>query len=272
MNIKEFENTKERISWLIENKSTLIAQKKAVLKKADALSASNLIFDKKDSVIKANEPIEGFENMSSINVTAAINTTNVIDSHMDLHVKGIWNKSVRENKNILHLQEHKMDFDSIISDSKDLKVSVKELTWKELGFDFEGNTQALIFDSTVKRDRNEKMFKQYAKGYVKNHSVGMQYVKLELAVNEPEFEKEFDFWNKYISLAINPEKAEEMGYFWVVQEAKVIEGSAVPIGSNQLTPTMENNKTKPSADTSKDEPSELDTQIKVKLNELLTKI
>jgi hypothetical protein len=27
------------------------------------------------------------------------------------------------------------------------------------------------------------MFNQYAKGYVKEHSVGMRYVKLELAVN-----------------------------------------------------------------------------------------
>lgn len=38
--------------------------------------------------------------------------------------------------------------------------------------------------------------------------------------------------------AVNPEVAEEKGYFWAVTEAKVIEGSAVPIGSNWITPTL----------------------------------
>ncbi|KKK49589.1 hypothetical protein LCGC14_3133520, partial [marine sediment metagenome] len=42
--------------------------------------------------------------------------------------------------------------------------------WSELGFDFEGQTQALVFESTIKKERNEFMFKQYAKGFVKNHS------------------------------------------------------------------------------------------------------
>ena len=36
----------------------------------------------------------------------------------------------------------------------------------------------------------------------------------------------------------NPEQAEEKGYFWLVREAKLIEISAVLLGSNELTPTL----------------------------------
>jgi hypothetical protein len=43
------------------------------------------------------------------------------------------------------------------------------------------------------------MFNQYAKGYVKEHSVGMRYVKIELAVNLIQsMHEEKAVWDKYI--------------------------------------------------------------------------
>ena len=58
------------------------------------------------------------------------------------------------------------------------------------------------------------------------------------------------------------EIAEAQGYFWVVKEAKVIEGSAVPIGSNQFTPTLENNKDKEPVKATPNEPVKA-TQIDI---------
>ena len=52
-----------------------------------------------------------------------------MDSHKDVHISGIWDKSVRENKYIMHLREHQMKYDYIISDDKDLNVEVKEYSW-----------------------------------------------------------------------------------------------------------------------------------------------
>jgi len=96
------------------------------------------------------------------------------------------------------------------------------------------------------------MFLQYANGYVKNHSVGMRYVQLVFCVNDYNFGAEFEAWEKYFPMIANKEAAEEKGFFWAVKEAKVIEGSAVPLGSNWITPTLDNNaKQKPSEDTSK---------------------
>ena len=224
---------------MVANKATLIAQKKAEMKRADSIgfAGSGLM-----GVVKQQG-----ENKDEIRVKAVINTTNIMDSHDDVHLDGLWNKSLKENKMIMHLQEHEMKFDKVISDGADLDVTVQEFTWKELGYPYEGKTQALVFDSTVKIDRNPFMFKQYLNGRVKNHSVGMRYVKLELAVNDEDYKEEFAVWNKYIDIVANREDAEKQGYFWAVQEAKVIEGSAVPIGSNQATPTLE--ITEPSKDT-----------------------
>ena len=243
---KEFESKSEKIEFLVKNKKSIIAQKKAVMKQADALSI--LYYDTKTEAIKANNSFTPEDN--KFNVKVVINTTNLMDSHDDVHIKGLWNKSLKENKMIMHLQEHKMTFDSIISDGKDLKAFTKMFTWKDLGFKYKGETQALIFDSTVKKERNEFMFGQYSKGFVKNHSVGMRYVQLELAANDDRYEDEYKVWEQYIDTIANKELAEEKGYFWAIREAKVIEGSAVPIGSNTATPTLDNNvKGEPSEDT-----------------------
>ena len=85
------------------------------------------------------------------------------------------------------------------------------------------------------------MFKQYKQGRVKQHSVGMQYVKVAMAVNDKGFAEEYKTWNKYIDQIANREQAEQQGYFFAVTEAKVIEGSAVKRGSNWVTPTLDNN-------------------------------
>jgi len=229
--IPEFQTKKELFKFLIENKDILIAQKKAELKKADAITCVYPITD------KANVPID-INGKDELKVIVIINTTNIMDSHKDVHLPGIWTKSLQENKMIMHLQEHDMSFDKIISEGEDLKSYAKTYNWNELGFDFKGETQALVFESIVKRDRNPFMFGQYASGFVKNHSVGMHYVKLELAINDEDETKEFTTWNKYYSEIVNKDVADENGYFWAVKEAKVVEGSAVPLGSNYATPTL----------------------------------
>ena len=173
-----------------------------------------------------------------IKVLAVINTTNYLDSHDDVHINGIWTKTIKENKRVLHLQEHKNEFDKIIASHSDLKVKTEIMKWSELGYNYKGETEALISDSNVKKARNSFMFEQYKNGWIDNHSVGMQYVKIALAVNDPEMKEEFETWQKYIEVIANKEVAEKQGYFFAVTEAKLIEGSAVLRGSNDITPTL----------------------------------
>jgi len=258
----KFSTKKELFDFLVENRNSLKAQKKAELKKADCFSFSPTIVRSKSDVNKANEPVN-VDSIDTLKVLIVINTTNLLDGHGDVHIRGIWNKSLSENKMIMHLQEHEMEFSKIIADGPELKASVKDYSWKELGVDFEGKTQALVFESTIEKKRNEFMFNQYANGWVKNHSVGMRYVKFDFAINDEDYPNEFEAWNKYYPEIANKEVADERGYFWYVLEAKVIEGSAVPLGSNFVTPTLDNNKTEPpkqGTQKNDNEPSKQDTQ------------
>ena len=236
---KEFATKKELFRFLAENRDRLIAQKKAVIKKEDCgVIVNPTIVIKNNSTNKANTNIDP-SNLANLKVVCIINTTNFLDSHMDVHLPGIWNKSLSDNKNIMHLQEHDMQFDKIISDGKNLKSYAKKYNWTELGYSYPGETEVLVFESDILKSRNPFMLSQYANGWVKNHSVGMYYVKTDMAINDEEYPNYFEAWKKYYPQIVNPQMADERGYFYYVLEAKCVEGSAVPLGSNTATPTLQ---------------------------------
>ena len=238
MEIPQFNTKKELYDFLVTNKDMIISQRKAQIKYADAIICPVELVESSIHVDKAKPEDMEMPNPDEMMVKAIINTTNLLDSHMDVHLPGIWNKSLKENRNIMHMQEHGNKFTDVIAMGEDLKASTKTYDWQKLGFDFEGKTEALVFDSKVKKDRNAMMFDQYKKGYVNNHSVGMQYVKIEMAINDKDYKEEFAAWNKYYPEIANKEVADERGLFFAVKEAKVIEGSAVLRGSNYATPTL----------------------------------
>lgn len=227
---KSFKDKLDLFDFIRSNKSDLYAQKKIMTKQSDSFVFS--IVDAENKSIQKNIDTD------KINVSVAINTTNLLDSHGDVHLKGIWSKSVKEQRNLYLLKEHSMTFENIISDS--VNPSVKLYNWKDLGFEFKGMTEALIFNATISKDRNSFMFNQYKNGYVKEHSVGMRYVKYQLAMNSDSSDdkEEKANWDKWINDIANKNEAEDMGYFWAVSEAKIIEGSAVVKGSNFATPTI----------------------------------
>ena len=246
-NFKSFE---EKVKWLVDNEEELIIAAKSTIKYADAIVCAPEVdymnFSYKDTnsnnyTYKASQDTD-----TELKRTVLINTTKIFDSHEDVHFDGLWNKSVKENKNIKFLQEHQMKFDKVIAQKEDLKAYVKEFSWKDLGYDFEGKTEALTFDATIKSDVNNFMFNQYKNNNVDNHSVGMQYVKIKLAINsdDPDYAAYKDTWDKYYPEIANKADVDRSGIFWAVLEAKIIEGSAVLIGSNQFTPTLNQSKNK----------------------------
>lgn len=238
--IPYFKEKKELFAFLIEHKDILTAEKKHAVKYGDCIPFLNTFFDAKSASYKANTPIDATA-LIDLKVKVVINTTRILDSHLDVHIDGLWKKTLQENKMLMHLQEHAMQFDKIIADGKELTAYTEKFTWKDLGFKLKGDTEALVFESVIKKGRNPYMFEQYAKGYVKNHSVGMRYVSFVMCINDEAYGAEFEAWQKYFPMITNSDFAESMGYFWAVKEAKAIEGSAVPLGSNYATPTLENN-------------------------------
>lgn len=243
---------KELFSFLKANKALIIAHKKYNVKETDSFRLTNLYVNNKGEITKSNSPVA--EDLSVIKVSSVINTTNWMDSHSDVHMPGIWKKSLSENKGLYLLQEHSMTFKGIITDQVD--GFTKSMSWRDLGVDIPGMTEALIFNSIIDQSRNTFMFNEYKMGRVKNHSVGMRYVIIEMAIDDEDYKEEYATWQKYIDQVANKSEAEDKGYFFAVKEAKVIEGSAVPVGSNIITPTLDNNMPK---STSTDEQPPLST-------------
>lgn len=264
-----YSSDRELFAFLVANKSQLVAQKKFEMKRADAVSFATYSLNEKGETSKAADNVQRLLSLDEIDVRVIINTTRLLDGHDDVHIDGLWKKSLQEQRTIYHLQEHEMTFDHVISD--EVKAATKRMTWKELGFDYPGETEALVFDSKIRKSRNPFMFEQYAKGYVREHSVGMQYVKIFLCVNNADYKDEKSAWDQYIDFVANREDAEDKGYFWAVTEAKVKEGSAVLAGSNWATPTQFVTSSEPDESTrGKIEP--LQALDRVSLFEKLSKI
>jgi len=253
--MKELDTKEALFAHLKANKALLIAEKKSTVKQADAVSFVGRSFEYThgDATEKA-ETVVPADPTAPIKVVSVINTTNILDSHSDVHLPGIWKKSLSERKVHYLIKEHRFNFDNVISDK--VTATAKTIKWSALGFPWDGDTQALVFESEIAPTDKTGMYERYKDGRVNEHSVGMRYVKLNLAINSENkgYAEEKAVWDKYIDQIVNKEVAVEQGYFWAVSEAQVIEGSAVLRGSNYATPTISVKSGEPTQATPDPEP------------------
>ena len=238
---------------ILKDKQEAINIKKSAYKHSDNVS-NHIIKDGDENVTKII--LEDEEQNNTVKVIA--NTYYWLDSHGDVHVKGCFTKSIKESTNkIFHFDNHEHSFNSKVGKVK----SVKEVNvnWSDLGVEKEGKTICVIGETELIEDYNCQVYDAYKNNEVNQHSVGMQYVNLQIAVNQPQEVEAYKLWNEVYPMLGNPELADKMGYFWVVKEAKLKEYSCVLWqGSNSLTPTVKNIDAVDN-DTSNNEPSN-DTQ------------
>lgn len=228
--IPKFDTIKERNKWIVSNKKRLIELKKATIKQSDNVNLSS-------AELVLNKSINKKDTENTIYRTIVGNTYGWMDSHDDVHIKGIFTKTIKEKGDkVLHLHDHVQQLTAEVGDN--LKVYEQEVEWKDVSLNKVGKTTALLMDTAVQKDYNSIIFNKYKANKIQQHSVGMQYVKVELAINDSEETEEFETWNKYIGQVANSEQAIKQGYFFAVLEAKLIEISAVIQGSNELTPTF----------------------------------
>ena len=93
---------------------------------------------------------------NTLRVKCAISPSNVLDSHGDVHIAGLWKKSLNENNYNLLLQEHEMDFENVIVDSisGSLKVYTEMIPVKELLSKFK-NIEAVKDTSKTTKEPSE---------------------------------------------------------------------------------------------------------------------
>lgn len=230
---------KDLMRFMSANADGLIAQKKSMpIKWADPVAFTPDIFYLKSGM--ATKAVEGqpVEDTGVIRVKVVANAANWCDSHMDVLLPGCWDKSIRERKGLIpHLHDHVHRLDAEVGDV--VNIFHQDVSLTELGLSKAGTTECLIFETDIRKDYNEGVYNKYRLKKVKQHSIGLSYVKLGLAINDDEDTAHFELWEKYIDQIINREYVEDRGYFWVVPEIKLLENSAVLFGSNELTPTLD---------------------------------
>jgi hypothetical protein len=227
---------KELFKFLIDNKKSLIAEKKSEVKRCDPVSGLPSYYRTKGE--KAEKTVIGDipEDASSIFVKVVGNSAWWCDTQKDVLIPDCWKKSIDESQGKMpHLHDHIFEIEAEVGDVR--RVYSQEVSLADLGYNKAGTTQVIIWETDIIKEYNPKIFKRYKEGKINQHSISLRYVRIELAINDEEYEKEMDFWNKYAPYVINQDAIED-GYFWVVQEIKVIENSAVLRGANELTPTL----------------------------------
>ena len=252
---KVFATKEELFKALRENIDKIIACKTAETYKSyskGSASGTGFLLKTDDVECKTGPQMkEGY-------VYPVINTTLYLDSHNDVHLNGIWDRSVKEQAGKLYyVCDHEIKTNTIIAWPENVNAMVKTVPWSWIGKDFSGNTQALIYEinkSNLVNDAARKIIED--KRPVQN-SVRMQYVKIQLGMNS-EAKEDIHykaFYDLHIDSIANKDVAEAQGYFFGVEEAKIIkEGSMVPLGSNDATPIRQKDEAGTTASEHKDEP------------------
>lgn len=233
---RPFSTQKEMFAALKENKQLIIEAKKAATKNSDPFFCTGSRVETKEAATKAATGIEFGDYIYPV-----INTTWWLDSHKDLHIDGIWDKSAKEqNGKTYYIINHDLALGSVISYPKEVEIMIKQMGWRDLGYAFDGVTEALIFKAKITDKSNAAAVAAFKDGEEIQNSVRMVYMSLDLAVNSTseDFKEEKRIWDKYAARVVNQDALKD-GYFWPIYEAKIYkEGSAVLFGSNEATPVL----------------------------------
>ena len=202
------------------------------------------------------------------NYYIVVNSTGILDSHEDLHVKGIWNKSVKEQQGQNYLTvDHQLTIEGIAVRKEYVQMMVATVPFSMLGKSYAGDTEALIY--VVPKDKfiHAKAKEWLESGDEIQASVRMLYVTVLFGMdsNDPadaELKKNYD---TYIGQVANKDEFEYVPYFFVIKEAKNVKESAqVVYGSNHVTGNVFNMKPeeKSTSQENKSEPAESSSTTK----------
>lgn len=234
---KEFADKLELAKAVRDNLDSIIDFKKSEIfkscEKGSSVTCRSIELSKFD-----NEEVKALK-LDDSNYYIAVNTTGVLDSHDDLHVNGIWKVSVVDQQGKVYLAvDHDLKVDSIAARKEHIKMFTANLPFAALGYPYEGNTQALIYQIPKDKVTKDSVRQWLDSGDSIEASVRMQYVKMKFAYdsNAPEnaeFKKNYD---EYLSKIANKSDFDYIPYFFIIQEAKnVRESSLVIYGSNHVT-------------------------------------
>lgn len=235
-------NRTTAIKQATRDKQEALMLKKGALKFSDSPVLNPILRDLKSdepnkALIERNLPLD---NEEAVYRTIIANTYNYMDSHDDVHLNNVFKKSLEETKKLFLLHDHK--FEVTAQTGNILRAYEQEGRFLYYGYNSPLDTQALLLDVEIERAKNELVYNEYKDHNINQHSVGMYYVKIDLAIDNQDDKEAYALYRKYLPQIGNADEVEKQGYFFAVQEAKLKETSAVLMGSNPLTGIFDNNK------------------------------
>lgn len=242
-------------------------------KKADIQKSCDKGISLTCHVLKASDNIKALK-IDAGYYYIAVNSTWVLDSHEDLHVDGIWNKSVKEQQGHNYLVcDHELTINDTVVRKEYVEMLIVDMPFALLGKPYAGDTQVLVYKVAKDKVIHAKAKEWLESGDAIEASVRMQYVTILFAMdsNDPEdvtLKKNYD---NYIGRIANKEDFEYIPYFFIIQEAKnVRESSLVIAGSNPATGNIKDNEPDKST-RHKNEPNPQDssTASKISISQLL---
>lgn len=205
-----------------------------------------------------------------------VNSTNWLDSHFDVHSKGCYKKSVKEQQGKVYLIDtHQKGLNNILTKKQDVRMLIKDIDWRLLGKDIDGEVESLVFEIAEHKVRPDAL------DFIKEtpdleNSFAMRYINCQFAIksNDPAFKEENEIFEEHIGNIANADMAKKYGFFNLVKELAIMnEGSICPVigGSNSATrvlnisePSNHSDKhNEPSNDTQKEELEKFVSLLKI---------
>jgi hypothetical protein len=270
---KKFSTKEELFKELRENSEIMIESKKSLIQKSCDKGIS--VTCKSLDLLKFTDQLKGIKIDDNF-YYIAVNSTRILDSHDDLHLDGIWKKSIKDQqgKNYLVL-DHELTIKSVVVRKEHVEIFTAKIPFSLIGKPYEGDTEVLIYKVAKDKVKDETVKEWLDSGDAIEGSVRMQYVTIFLAMNSenPEdavFKKNYD---DYYPVIANKEDFDYIYYFFAIKEAKnVKESSLVVFGSNSSTGQIINEKqAEKSLDNIKEEPTDVTQKNERLLKDLLNK-
>lgn len=271
---KEFATKEELFSELKTNLSLIEDQKKAKIyesyKKGQSVNMKCLDISKFD--IEQQKALKLDDNYYYI----AFNSTRILDSHDDVHIDGIWKKTIQEKqfKNYV-VTDHELEVLNTVVRKEYVEIFTAKVPFSILGKGYTGNTEILIYKFPKDKVQIPVVKEWLESGDELQGSVRMKYIKFLFCLdsNAPEDETFKSNYDKYLSYIANKDEFEYIPYFFAILEASnEKESSFVLYGSNQVTGQLQKENNEPSQDTQqKEEPTVVTQKEEKLLKDLLNK-
>lgn len=271
---EEFPTKEDLFKALKENINVIEDQKKAKIyesyKKGQSINLKPIDVSKFD--IEQQKALKLDDNYYYI----AFNSTRILDSHEDVHIDGLWKKTIQERqfKNYV-VTDHELEILNTVVRKEYVELFTAKVPFSLLGKNYEGNTEILIYKFPKDKVQIPVVKEWLDSGDAIEGSVRMRYIKFVFCMdsNNPDDSELKANYDKYYPYIANKNDFEYIPYFFAILEASnEKESSFVLYGSNSTTGQIvsENKNEAGSATSNKNEPSN-DTQNVEQLKQLLIK-